>query len=55
MYPPVTHYDFQEKNPFNSIKLVLPGTLSADSKFNYCLKDPKSAKKDECRDGIDSQ
>lgn len=38
-------------NPFNAIKLALPGTLKAGSKFNFCLKDPKAARKDECRDG----
>jgi hypothetical protein len=39
------------QNPFNAIKLALPGTLSAGSKFNTCLKDPKAARRDECRDG----
>jgi hypothetical protein len=38
-------------NPFNGIKLALPGTLSAGSKFNFCLKDPKASRRDECRDG----
>ena len=38
-------------NPFNGIKLALPGALSAGSKFNTCLKDPQAARKDECRDG----
>lgn len=38
-------------NPFNGIKIALPGVLQADSRINYCLKDPQILKKDECRDG----
>lgn len=40
-----------EINPFNGIKLALPGTLTAGSKFNFCLKDAKASRRDECRDG----
>lgn len=38
-------------NPFNGINIALPGVLKADSRMNYCLKDPQMLKKDECRDG----
>ena len=40
-----------EFNPYNELKLVLPGTLPANSKFRNCLKDADAARKDECKDG----
>jgi hypothetical protein len=41
----------KEANPNNAIKMVLPGSLPANSKLSRCLKHIESAQRDECKDG----
>lgn len=46
----------KEHNPFNFVKLSLPGAIPKGSKFHYCMKGTaKEQRKDECKGAFKSE